>query len=111
MSRYLGRPTFFNNEDFYENTFEERGIRGVKQYTTPVLRHPTDEQIASLETIPHIWKTGDRFFKLAYDHYGDSTKWWIIAWFNLKPTESNLNYGDILYIPYPLDRVLSYMGV
>jgi hypothetical protein len=111
MSRYSGRKTFFNNQDFYSSVFKEREVNGIRQYSTPILRHPTDNQLASLTTIPHIWKTGDKLFKLAHDHYGDSTKWWIIAWFNQKPTESDFTLGDVLYIPHPLDRILTYLGV
>jgi hypothetical protein len=110
MSRYSGRRTFFNDQDFYSNVFEEREVNGIRQYSTPVLRHPDDDQLRSLNTIPHVWKTGDKLFKLAHDHYGDSTKWWVIAWFNQKPTESDLTLGDILHIPHPLDRVLTYLG-
>ena len=109
MSRYLGRKTFFNNEDMYESTFREREVNGVRQYATPVLEHPTNQQIKSLNTIPHVWKTGDKLFKLAHDHYGDSTKWWVIAWFNQKPTESHFSLGDVVHIPHPLNRVLTYL--
>jgi len=101
----------FNSDGFYEQTFREREVRGIKQYTTPQLNHPTQEQISSLRTIGHVWKTGDRFYKLAHDHYGDSRLWWVLAWFNKKPTESDLNFGDVIYIPHPLDRIMSYLGV
>lgn len=111
MSRYFGRTKFFNQEDLYEDTFSERDVEGVRQYTTPNLKHINAKQIASLTVINHVWKTGDRFYKLAHDHYGDSTKWWIIAWYNRKPTESDISYGDIIYIPHPLDKVMSYLGV
>ena len=111
MSRYFGRTKFFNNKRMYENTFQERGVEGIQQYTTPNLKHITKDQIASLTVISHVWKTGDRFFKLAHDHYGDSTKWWVIAWYNRTPTESHVKYGDIIYIPHPLDQMLIYLGV
>jgi len=111
MSRYFGRKKFFNQNELYENTFSDRDVEGVRQYTTPRLKHITKKQIASLTVISHVWKTGDRFFKLAHDHYGDSTKWWIIAWYNRRPTESDVSYGDIIYIPHPLDKVMSYLGV
>ena len=111
MSRYMGRRTFYNQNELYENTFREREVAGIQQYTTPKLKHLTIKQISSLTTIPHIWTTGDRFFKLAHNHYGDSRMWWVIAWFNKKPTESDLSFGDKIYIPHPLARVLSYLGV
>jgi hypothetical protein len=111
MSRYSGRTIVFNSNEFYDEVFREREVNGIKQYTTPQLKHPTQEQISSLRTIGHVWKTGDRFYKLAHDHYGDSRLWWLIAWFNKKPTESDLSFGDVIYIPHPLDRIMSYLGV
>ena len=111
MSRYFGREIFFNSNDFYENIFEDREVNGIEQYSTPVLQHITKEQISSLRTISHVWTTGDRYYKLAFDHYGNSSLWWVIAWFNKKPTEADVSYGDVIYIPHPIDKVLSYLGV
>ena len=59
----------------------------------------------------HIWKEGDRFFKLAHQYYGDSTMWWVIAWFNRTPTEAHVSLGDTIYIPRPLDLVLDYLNI
>ena len=111
MSRYSGREIFFNSNEFYESILDKRRVSGVEQYATPVLDHATRQQIASLRTVNHVWKTGDRYYKLAFDHYGDSKLWWVIAWFNKKPTEADVSYGDIIYIPHPIDKVLSFLGV
>jgi len=111
MSRYSGRRVFFNDDPFYEESFREREVRGVEQYATPVLDHPTREQISSLRTISHTWVTGDRYYKLAFDHYGNSKFWWVIAWFNRKPTEADVSYGDVIYIPHPISKILTYLGV
>lgn len=111
MSRYSGRKIFINKEEFYSSLLDSRGVEQTRQYATPKLIHASPEQISNLNTIPHLWKTGDRYFKLAHDHYGDSRLWWVIAWFNKKPTESNVSFGDVIYIPHPLDRVLNYIGV
>jgi hypothetical protein len=111
MSRYDGRKIYLNDDDFYEEMFEERGVNSIRHYATPTLDHPSAEQVSSLNTIPHVWKTGDRYYKLAHDHYGDSRNWWIIAWFNKLPTEASIKYGDVIYIPHPLDRILNYLGV
>lgn len=111
MSRYFGRELFFNDNELYEDTFDKREVNGINQYSTPTLKHPTKQQISSLRIINHVWKTGDRYYKLAFDHYGDSRLWWVIAWFNKRPTEADVKYGDVIYIPQPLDRILSYLGV
>jgi len=111
MSRYNSKIPFTNDNEFYKTFFEQREVKSIKQFSTPKLKNITQDQISSLSTISHIWSTGDRYSKLAYDHYGDSRLWWVIAWFNKKPTESHLEYGDLIYIPHPLERILDYMGV
>ena len=50
---------------------------------------------------------GDRMFKFAHDVYGDADYWWIIAWFNNKPTDAHCEIGEVLYIPLPLNRAIS----
>ena len=111
MSRYSNKNTVINNDEFYKSFFRKRRVKSIRHYPTPVLKHVTQAQISSLNSIGHIWTTGDRYYKLAHDHYGDSRLWWILAWFNKKPTESDVNYGDVIYIPHPLDRILMYLGV
>ena len=60
--------------------------------------------------VRHIWKSGDRFFKLASRHYGDPELWWVIAWFNKIPTESHAKKGQVILIPKPIAKVLTYLG-
>ena len=31
--------------------------------------------------------------------YGDSRLWWVLAWFNQKPTEAHFKVGDVYYVP------------
>ena len=82
----------------------------VTQFSTPKFKHPSVEEMANFNTISHIWTTGDRYFKLAHEYYGDSEMWWVIAFFNQKPTEFHLNLGDVVYIPVPLETVLFHIG-
>ena len=54
----------------------------------------------------HIWNTGDRFSKLAAEHYGDPTLWWVIAYFNKKPTDGHVKVGDQILIPEDISLVM-----
>jgi len=107
MSRYNNKPTAINQEELYEDLLKQRGRKFIKQYMTPNMYHPTADDYARLEIVTHTWKRGDRYFKLAHTYYGTTKYWWVIAWFNQKPTESHLEYGDVLEIPLPLDRALA----
>ena len=107
-SRYDTRTIFKNRNNLYYNLFEERGLNHIAQYTSPVLRKLTPAQYRSIVRTEHIWTMGDRFYKLAAEHYGDSRLWWVIARYNNKPTDAHFLLGDTVYIPLPLETVLGY---
>ena len=110
-TRYEARDTIINSFDNYRNVLKNRNVKFIEQYTTPRLRMPTFQEETTLTIVEHIWKMGDRFYKLAHKHYGEADLWWVIAWFNLTPTESHLQLGQTIQIPYPLERILDYYGV
>ena len=107
-NRYDNRVIRTNGEDIYKDILDERGLKKVKQYTTPILNDLNSEKRGSLDRIRHIWTVGDRLYKLAAEYYGDSEMWWVIGWYNQKPTESHFKIGDTLLIPLPLEEVLGY---
>ena len=108
--RNNGRDTFFNQSEVYQEIFAKKNVRGVRQYLTPTLKTISPEDYKRLSFVYHVWKTGDRFYKLADKYYNDTKFWWVIALFNEKPTEFHLNLGDVIYIPVPLETVLFYIG-
>ena len=110
MSRYDNRKVGLNANRLYSKIFENRGVNSIEQFTTPSLTFPSQEQISRLTLVPHIWKTGDRYFKLSNQYYNDPKKWWIIAFFNQKPTEGHIELGDVIYVPTPLEDILTYYG-
>jgi hypothetical protein len=108
--RYENVDVFINKSKLYSSTFRDRGVSQVRQYGTRNLKFPSVEQMTELNIIAHTWKYGDRYHRLADDHYGDSKLWWVIAFFNQKPTESNLEFGSIVYIPHPLETIINMYG-
>tara|TARA_Y100000296_G_C5030354_1_gene184507 strand:+ start:133 stop:471 length:339 start_codon:yes stop_codon:yes gene_type:complete len=105
-SRYETKPIVYNATDQHRSVLEKKQKPFINQYPTPTLKTLTVKQTKLLHVSNHMWILGDRFYKLAYEHYGDSEYWWIIAWFNQTPTEHHVGFGDIIRIPKPLDRVL-----
>lgn len=99
MSRYGNRIIAINDDDKYYEVHRKRGVKKIRQYTTPTLRRPTQEQLDSISCTKYIWTVGDRFWRLAEKHYGDKSLWWIIARFNNKPTEGHVSPGDEIKIP------------
>tara|TARA_Y100000593_G_scaffold82596_1_gene155275 strand:+ start:2384 stop:2725 length:342 start_codon:yes stop_codon:yes gene_type:complete len=110
-SRYKKTNILYNSSEYYSFLRKERSIKGARQYATPVMRHPTVADRARLITKTHVWRYGDRYYKLAAEAYGDPTYWWVIAWYNGAPTEALLNTGDVLTIPLDLKEALAVLGV
>ena len=111
ISRYDGRTIVRNRDIMYKKVFKDRGVKQIRQYMSPKFAYPTPQQIGTLDTVSYTWKLGDRLYKIADYHYGDSRLWWVIAWYNKKPTEYHISIGDIIHIPFPLDRILRYLDV
>lgn len=109
-SRYNLRRKLTNTKRFYKEYMRERGVKKIQHYNTPNFKYPDPATVANdLTRLQHTWKSGDMYWKLAAKHYGDSQLWWVVAWFNKAPTESHLRPGDIIHIPMPVDKVLSYL--
>jgi nucleoid-associated protein YgaU len=109
MSRYRDSEIVVNEEESYDNIREERGVKKLRHYRSKQHPPPTKEFYRSLIQIPHVWSSKDRYWKLAVEHYGSQKYWYIIAWFNKKPTEAHVQEGDKIYIPKPLSNVLDFM--
>lgn len=109
INRYKDRRIVKNTLDQYSKVFKDRNVNFIQHYVSPKFNFLTAEQYSNIRVINHFWKEGDRFYKLSEKYYDDPTDWWVIAKFNLKPTESHVQVGDIIKIPIPLDLVLEYM--
>ena len=71
-TRYDKRIVFSNDSELYQSLIEKRNLKSIRHYGTGVLRYPTPEELKGITSIRHIWKTGDKFYKLAFQHYNSS---------------------------------------
>ena len=111
MSRYTNTIIVNNDSDFYSSLAQKRGLKSIQQINTVVLKNPEIFERIGLATDTHIWKYGDRFYKLAHTYYDDPQLWWIIAWYNGYPTEANVKIGDTLDIPLNLGEIIRVLEV
>lgn len=111
VSRYDNARRVYNSRELYRKQLDARNVKFIRHYASPDLKYPTTGEISQLDIRNHVWKHGDRFWKLAESYYGDPSLWWVIAWFNKKPTENHFAAGDTVMVPFPLDTVLGFMGV
>ncbi len=110
MGRYSDKRTINNDTAYYRSLVRKRGVKSITHFTTPILHNPTVAQRANVQTTAHIWTYGDRFYKLAYQFYGDPGYWWVIAWYNGRPTEVDISPGDVIEIPLEITEALDALG-
>lgn len=95
------------DEKLRENIFARKYLQEVVQTKTLRLNEPTQEELKDeLSYVEKTFSLGDKMYKYAYEVYGSTEYWWIIAWFNNKPTDIHCQIGDTIYIPVPLDRAI-----
>lgn len=111
VSRYDERNRVLNSREIYRELFESRGLKYIRHYDTANLEFPTSKELALLDIETHVWSRGDRLWKISSEYYGDPRLWWLLGWFNKKPTDGHFEIGDLVQVPFPLERVLDYMGV
>jgi hypothetical protein len=108
-SRYSERQIFINNsKDYKDKIFTNRDVEELMQYSTARFRYPTLEEMQTFRSNALVWQSDSRLYKLANDYYGYPSLWWVIAWYNKKPTEAHFSVGDIFYVPAPLELVLDF---
>ena len=91
--RYNGRQLIVNDDMSYqESFFDKRDIKQLIQYDTARFYYPTPAERQANN--------------LADKHYDDPSLWWIIAWFNQKPTEAHFKIGDVFYVPLDYRQVI-----
>lgn len=111
VSRYDNREIGINQTAQYENVLQKRGLKRITQHFTPELKQLTPENMQELDIIDERWDNSTRFYKLAHKWYGDSTKWWVIAWTNNRPTDAHMKIGDVVRVFLPLERVLNILDL
>tara|TARA_Y100001938_G_scaffold132005_1_gene189761 strand:+ start:15174 stop:15512 length:339 start_codon:yes stop_codon:yes gene_type:complete len=111
MSRYGSRNKKKSDISQYREKITKSENKRVEHYTTPKLPGIKYEDIVNnLRIQQHVWKSQDRFYKLAGEYYNDPTVWWVIANFNRKPTDAEVSVGDVVYVPFPLERAIALLG-
>lgn len=109
--RYNNQNVFVNKKEAYKRFLERtRGLKEINQFSTPKFKYPTQIDRQGFRSVNHVWSSADRYFKLADKYYGDPSMWWVIAFYNQKPTESHISLGDVIYVPIPLESILFYIG-
>jgi|1_EtaG_2_1085319.scaffolds.fasta_scaffold04109_2 hypothetical protein len=113
ISRYDERRILTNQTFEYaaSDIFQNRNIDQLNQYETAELKYPDPQELTNIDTVARNWGVTTKYFNLAKEFYNAPEYWWIIAWFNLRPLETDYRPGDVVLIPVPLESVLSAFGM
>ncbi len=112
MSRYNKYRILNNSNEYYRKLRQMRNnLKSISQYETPILRHPTLSDRISIDSTQIVWTLGDRLYKLADTYYNDPELWWVIAWYNGRPTEADFFPGDLITIPLNVEDVIEAYGL
>ena len=110
MNRYSRRTKAINDVYQDDELFENRGVQSIEQHVTPKFKNPTQEELNRIDFEFHYWTTGERFFKLAQRYYNDHRYWYIIARFNNKASEAQVEEGEQIKIPTNLHIAVEVLG-
>jgi nucleoid-associated protein YgaU len=111
MPRYKNKRQLKNNIEFYDFLRQQRNdIPSIIHYETIRLRNPSVSDRVAIKTTNHVWKYGDRYYNLAKNYYGNPKYWWVIAWWNARPTEAHVSPGDLIVIPLNIENTLEVLG-
>ena len=76
-ARRKQRFVFTNDRELYDDILTRKRVQAIRQYSTLNLTPFRANLDNKIQEINHIWKTGDRYFKLASQYYGRPELWWI----------------------------------
>ena len=96
MPKYYDQEVL-NDTDTYQFLFDSREVPYIIHYKLKIFS-PKFKQI-EIEFSRHIWKNGDKLYKLANRYYGSYDFWWVLALVNKKFTDSDFTLGDEVIVP------------
>jgi len=103
-SRYSQRSLKKLRNSLYFFYLENRNTPSITHYRTP--NQINIPSLTGVKVRNHVWRNGDRFMKLADKFYNDPALWWVIAFYNLTPTEAHVYPGKVVQIPFPIENII-----
>ena len=107
VSRYNKNIIVRTSEKEYEDILNRRGVSYIAHYSFKNFKVLKNRDLLGVDIINHTWERSDRFSKLSSQYYNDPTYWWVIAYFNNLPLETDAEIGQTIEIPVPLEYILS----
>ena len=109
ISRYKKTKLSIVDKSVYKEILKNRPTKNLQVISFERFKELKVSELLGLSLETHIWGPSDRFYKLSNKYYGSPVYWWIIAYFNHTPLESDVRVGQKMLIPVPLERILEAM--
>lgn len=108
-SRYEARSETTAKTRNSKDVVSRRGAKRIEHYAAPKFAVLSDELISEIDVEFVYYSVETKFYKLAAEHYGDPRLWWVIAFFNKKPTDFHAKLGDVINIPVQWELVYNLL--
>lgn len=107
VSRYSKNIVVRTDTSDYKTALDKRGVQYIDHFSFEKFKILRIRDIVGIKIVNHTWQASDRFFKLSNEYYNDPTYWWIIAYYNGTPLETDVTVGQNIQIPIPLEYILA----
>ena len=111
MNRYRNYNLITNDLTFYKKQLKRRDKKTIVQVRPRPLGTLSDEVRRRIIEIKVSWSVDTKLYKLANEYYGDQDLWWVIGYYNNKPTDADWNVGDEVAIPTPISLILESLNL
>lgn len=113
FSRYSNRDIISINlkNETYRRLLKQKDKKNIYLHSTPVYKFDDTDKDIDFTFTEVYWAESDRLYKLSNQYYNTPEFWWVIAFFNQKPTDADYGVGDLVLIPTPLENALLFMGI
>jgi len=108
VNRYQYTSTIELTDKMRPETFYRRALKTVRQYAKLTYNSPDadDDETNAIKTHERVMAVGERMSKWAHEFYGSAEYWWVISWYNGKPTDSHIELGEVVSIPKDLEYAI-----
>lgn len=108
MSDWDENSVTLENEDrIYGKFMDKLGTKKLDHSSLVLFGNPVaSDFLKKIRVSSHLYAAGDRLSKIAHRYYGDAELWWVLAWFNGKPTDFHCKIGETLLVPHPVEEAI-----
>lgn len=106
FSRY-NKESFYNNHENYKSMLKEKKLQGILMSEPKKLVPFSQEILQNLFVQTHVWTSVDKLYNVSAKYYQNPKYGWLILWANRKSLEHDIEVGETIYIPLPLEKTIS----